>query len=385
LEDQKGLDFWERIHPEDKPKVNETFDLYLKGNLELCELEIRLSSSLAIWKWVLIRGKVTARDEQGNAIRMTGTMLDVDERKRTFIALQESQERLKILNQQVIIVQEEERRRLSRELHDEAGQALTALKISLELIRDEVLLSFGAIPLGYGMYSLMFGFQPTFLSRFIPPNNEEDMSWPPFCYALQDIYRYMSYPRKKANYECNYKHEYDKEWLTIINAMPNTFMYPVIPFIKDVRSAYKMGIWFYYIIYRDSDDYQQPPIPEHFYMRYHCIEGIDAMLYFRMYDECKNGIIKQNERTLQKCGGKVPPAFLDYLDILERQDYDWVEQYLHKNYDNSLLSIKRKLHLEPDCKGSLWDEANRKPIDIRQVLEEKFRTCVREDYSIASF
>jgi hypothetical protein len=118
---------------------------------------------------------------------------------------------------------------------------------------------------------------------------------------------------------------------------------------------------------------------------YYNEEELDAILYFRMYDECRNGIIRGNESILQQFRGKVPPAFLDYLDVLERQDYDWVEKYLHKNYENSLMSIKRKLHLEPDCKGSLWDEANRAPIDIRQVLEEKFRTCVREDYSIASF
>jgi|GEM_PF-2652461 len=43
------------------------------------------------------------------------------------------------LAQQVILAQEEERRRVSRELHDEAGQALTALKVSLEMIHAELL------------------------------------------------------------------------------------------------------------------------------------------------------------------------------------------------------------------------------------------------------
>lgn len=44
----------------------------------------------------------------------------------------------RLLTQQVVSAQEEERQRLSRELHDEAGQALTALKISLDLIRSDL-------------------------------------------------------------------------------------------------------------------------------------------------------------------------------------------------------------------------------------------------------
>lgn len=50
----------------------------------------------------------------------------------------ERTEQLRRLTQQVVSTQEEERRRLSRELHDEAGQALTALKISLGLIQEDL-------------------------------------------------------------------------------------------------------------------------------------------------------------------------------------------------------------------------------------------------------
>jgi signal transduction histidine kinase len=38
----------------------------------------------------------------------------------------------------VVDAQERERKRISMELHDEAGQAMTALKISLQLLRDEL-------------------------------------------------------------------------------------------------------------------------------------------------------------------------------------------------------------------------------------------------------
>jgi signal transduction histidine kinase len=49
-----------------------------------------------------------------------------------------SRERLRRLAQRIVSTQEEERQRLSRTLHDEAGQALIALKISLELIGQDL-------------------------------------------------------------------------------------------------------------------------------------------------------------------------------------------------------------------------------------------------------
>jgi len=58
-----------------------------------------------------------------------------DERERhlaTSRALELSQERLRALSRRLLEVQEDERRRLARDLHDDIGQALTALKIQLE-------------------------------------------------------------------------------------------------------------------------------------------------------------------------------------------------------------------------------------------------------------
>jgi signal transduction histidine kinase len=56
---------------------------------------------------------------------------DITRRKRAEDALHE-------LAKRVVFAQEEERHRVSRELHDEAGQALTALKLSLELITADL-------------------------------------------------------------------------------------------------------------------------------------------------------------------------------------------------------------------------------------------------------
>jgi signal transduction histidine kinase len=50
------------------------------------------------------------------------------------VQLEANNVRLAHLNQEVVAAQENERKRISRELHDEAGQALIALKISLQFI-----------------------------------------------------------------------------------------------------------------------------------------------------------------------------------------------------------------------------------------------------------
>jgi signal transduction histidine kinase len=53
---------------------------------------------------------------------------------RLFAEVNEGRARLEALAQQIVTAQEEERRRVAIELHDEAGQALTALKMRLELL-----------------------------------------------------------------------------------------------------------------------------------------------------------------------------------------------------------------------------------------------------------
>ncbi len=60
------------------------------------------------------------------------------ENARLFEQVRSSQAQMRYLAQQIVSAQEKERKRLSRELHDEAGQALTALKIGLELIRHDL-------------------------------------------------------------------------------------------------------------------------------------------------------------------------------------------------------------------------------------------------------
>ena len=57
---------------------------------------------------------------------------------RLFERVSDSQARLKILTERLVEVQEDEKRRLARELHDEIGQMLTSLSLNLEIVSRSV-------------------------------------------------------------------------------------------------------------------------------------------------------------------------------------------------------------------------------------------------------
>lgn len=58
---------------------------------------------------------------------------DITRRKQAEVTVRESADRLKVLSRRLIEVQEAERRSLALELHDEVGQILTGLKLTLEM------------------------------------------------------------------------------------------------------------------------------------------------------------------------------------------------------------------------------------------------------------
>ncbi len=80
---------------------------------------------------------VTDHRREQDRLRQLNETLEAAVAERTeHIAVIISQ--LRRLTQYALTSQEEERRRISRELHDDAGQALTALKMNLEMMRDEL-------------------------------------------------------------------------------------------------------------------------------------------------------------------------------------------------------------------------------------------------------
>ncbi len=91
-----SLDSWlNNIHPDDMPGVTQTLEDYLGGQREEYLVEHRLRHKSGEWRWMLSRGKVVVRDEDGQPLRMTGTVTDITERKKQEEELSTNQELLR--------------------------------------------------------------------------------------------------------------------------------------------------------------------------------------------------------------------------------------------------------------------------------------------------
>ena len=75
------IDLWlERVHPADRPAVDEALALHLDGLSEVFMSEHRVEHRSGAWRWVLVRG-LAERNSDGNLVRVAGSMSDVTHRK----------------------------------------------------------------------------------------------------------------------------------------------------------------------------------------------------------------------------------------------------------------------------------------------------------------
>lgn len=78
-----SIETWSALsHPDDLQVSNALLDRHFAGDLEYYECEIRMRHKNGQWVWMLDRGKVTTRTDDGAPLLMSGTHQDITARKR---------------------------------------------------------------------------------------------------------------------------------------------------------------------------------------------------------------------------------------------------------------------------------------------------------------
>jgi len=115
--------FMKMVHPEDREFVQKSIDEALNEAV-LYNADHRIVLPDGTERVVHEQGEVEY-DDEGHPLRFVGTTHDVTELKQT-------EEKLRALSRRLLRLQEDERRSIGQDLHDEVGQSVTVLKLLLD-------------------------------------------------------------------------------------------------------------------------------------------------------------------------------------------------------------------------------------------------------------
>ena len=128
---EPNISAWERlVHPDDVARADQANESVARGQ-PTYEAEFRLRHKNGHYVHVLSRGFPVRREPGGPVVRIVGTHFDLTERKR----IEAERARTDLLGK-LVFAQEDERRRIARDMHDEFGEQLTALALRIALLKE---------------------------------------------------------------------------------------------------------------------------------------------------------------------------------------------------------------------------------------------------------
>jgi PAS domain S-box-containing protein len=83
------------IHPQDLSRFDEQYRNLIEDRSDSYESEYRIRTRSGNWRWIMSRGRATARNDEGRATHLAGVTLDIDARKRMELALRDSEAALR--------------------------------------------------------------------------------------------------------------------------------------------------------------------------------------------------------------------------------------------------------------------------------------------------
>ncbi len=132
-----GLVWWiNHVHPDDKENLNELLKKVLDDKLQSWESNYRFLCADGEYKNMFDRGFVIYEDDI--AIKMIGSLTDLTNQKlMEDLLVEEKLSQIKSIAETGMRVQEQERTRLGREMHDNVNQILSTIKLFIGMLKPE--------------------------------------------------------------------------------------------------------------------------------------------------------------------------------------------------------------------------------------------------------
>lgn len=126
----RGRNVGDLVHPDDRGHAMELFQRAMAGDHQATPLDLRLLSHSG--SVIIAEGVGVALMDEGRVTGGMAVLRDVTGRRRAEEALRASRGQLRALSQRQLGLQEMERTRIARDLHDQIGQVLSAVAMNLE-------------------------------------------------------------------------------------------------------------------------------------------------------------------------------------------------------------------------------------------------------------
>jgi two-component system sensor histidine kinase UhpB len=135
-EELGGRSVFEFLHPDDLERTRPIFSQALQVPGKAVTGEVRCRHRDGSWR--VIEVVASNRFDDPEAEALVANFRDVTDRRSAEEEIRESREQLRRLSLHISAAREEERARIAREIHDELGQKLTVLKMSLSRLRQDL-------------------------------------------------------------------------------------------------------------------------------------------------------------------------------------------------------------------------------------------------------